>query len=692
MGPSKKMTKQPSLIALLMIRNEEKIIRRCLASLVDHVDAVCVCDTGSTDRTIERVVSFFATRPLVPYQVAQYEWKNFGESRTESFMRCRDFAQGLGWRLSTTYAIVLDADMTLDLPAGLEFPRNQLTAEGHMLNQQNGNLTYSNTRLLQLSAAWKCTGVTHEYWDGYACPLIPESLVRIRDIGDGGCKDDKYPRDKALLEQGLINEPGNVRYMFYLAQTLKDQGDHTAALAMFRRRIKAGAWAQEVWYSMFQMAKIYDDLRQYPKMEYWAQKAYELDPARSENLYLLARRFRSLSQNHKAWHYMKLGLSIALPATTPLFLDTECYHRNFLYEKTLLNYYVQPSRRRENLMELVAHCNSYGSHPCYINLLHYVDSVPFVDCAPLAVPAIEGFFASSVSVVPCGDTLLANVRYVNYRIDSKGNYIILNNAPVRTRNVFVRHNGQLWQSDAEATEMTADEPPVGNCRIQGIEDLRLFGSTGNLRFVGTSMEYCASRRLSMVSGRYNTDTHRLEDVQYLASPDGLGPVGCEKNWIPLGDVLGVKDDDLGVKNNHYVYRWHPLTVVRSNGSAGTGIVHESQTPKFFENVRGSSGFVQWRDTLLCLVHVVQDITPRKYYHMLVRLTRPSAAPGDFGDLALHSYTLPFFFLDNAIEYVLGCALSRTHQDQLSVFLSRNDADPTVVLLDLDQVEFHAELK
>ena len=47
-----------NIILLLMIKNEERIIQRCLSHALPHVDAVSILDTGSTDHTIERCRSF----------------------------------------------------------------------------------------------------------------------------------------------------------------------------------------------------------------------------------------------------------------------------------------------------------------------------------------------------------------------------------------------------------------------------------------------------------------------------------------------------------------------------------------------------------------------------------------------------------------------------------------------------------
>ena len=676
----------PKLISVLMIKNEEKIIARCIQSMEPHVDAFCFCDTGSTDNTIIKIHEYFAQTGQFkkPYKIYEYPWKNFGESRSESFLCCRKYANDLGWDWGNTYALVLDADMQLVVPNGTVFPRHVLAGEaGYLLVQENSNLRYENTRLLRLSSNWKCTGVTHEYWDGYSASSISHDLVFIRDVGDGGCKDDKFPRDKALLQQGLLDDPTNVRYMFYLAQTLKDLGELKASTAMYRRRIKAGAWPQEVWYSMFQIANNYANLKKYHKMEYWAMKAYVYDKTRAENIYLLTRIFRTIGQNYKAWHYMQLGLSIALPpAAGTLFIDLDSYHKNFLYEKTILNYYVQPHRRDDSLKDLIVHINSFGTQPAIINLVHYVDPVPLgKKIEGLLFPKVIGFYPSSISLLSVSpSSIIANVRFVNYKIGPAGNYIV--SGKVNTRNFVVQYNRTaLPLTGGSVVEMTVDaktgSPGVTDAWVLGVEDIRIFLSShspGTIRFIGTSLEYSNCKKIRQVTGIYDITKGLLQNLVCLDPPQPLSrDVECEKNWVPFEG-----------NGSKFIYSWCPLRIINASDPSFTYIVSESATPTFFENVRGSSNFLRHgpEGLQIGIVHVVQHLTPRKYYHMIVAVNIDSVT----GAAKLLSYSLPFYFYQNAIEYVLGIALGSS-ADELIVAVSSNDADPSFCTIDLSKIKF-----
>jgi hypothetical protein len=205
------------IIVTIMIKNEERIIKRCIDRALAIADAICISDTGSTDKTLEILEAYLPTLNI-PAKVAHHTWKNFGHNRTLSFQASQQYCSELGWNPEFTYGLLLDGDMNFVMTEN--FNKSNLTANGYRIIQRNGSLEYYNTRFVKLAHNWRCVGVTHEYWDGADCEAL--ETVYIDDVGDGGCKDDKFIRDERLLKQGLEEEPNNERYMFYLAQTLKD--------------------------------------------------------------------------------------------------------------------------------------------------------------------------------------------------------------------------------------------------------------------------------------------------------------------------------------------------------------------------------------------------------------------------------------------------------------------------------------
>ena len=184
------------IILISIIKNEEKIIKRCLTSILPLIDGICITDTGSTDKTVEIVDEYFK-QINIPAKLYHDEWENFGHNRSNSFLNGLDFCKELGWDLNKTYGLLLDADMNLVIE---NFNKDELTMNGYNIIQENSSLEYYNTRFLKMSFNWKCIGVTHEYWNGENLGTITKDKIYINDVGDGGCKSDKTPRDIRLLE------------------------------------------------------------------------------------------------------------------------------------------------------------------------------------------------------------------------------------------------------------------------------------------------------------------------------------------------------------------------------------------------------------------------------------------------------------------------------------------------------------
>jgi glycosyltransferase involved in cell wall biosynthesis len=88
-----------------MIKNEEKILKRCLDALVGIVDAFCICDTGSTDTTKDIALEFLKTHDGC---LTEEPFKNFGYNRTVSFVNAKQYLNDTKWNLNDTYGLLLD--------------------------------------------------------------------------------------------------------------------------------------------------------------------------------------------------------------------------------------------------------------------------------------------------------------------------------------------------------------------------------------------------------------------------------------------------------------------------------------------------------------------------------------------------------------------------------------------------------
>jgi hypothetical protein len=84
-------------------------------------------------------------------------------------------------------------------------------------------------------------------------------------------------------------------------------------------------------------------------------------------------------------------------------------------------------------------------------------------------------------------------------------------------------------------------------------------------------------------------------------------------------------------------------------------------------MRGSSNLVEDGGYYYGIVHCVMYTAPRKYYHMVVKINGSNDH--------IVGYSHPFFFLNNAIEYVLGF---EKQGDTYTAIVSQNDRNPVLV--------------
>ncbi len=638
------------IVLVLMIRNESRIIERCLKAVEGIVDAFCVHDTGSSDNTCDLVEEFLTTHNGC---LTRSDWKDFGYNRTRSFQTARDYVRDtLKWDLDKTYGLLLDADMVFEAGTLRE---QQLGELAYTIIQCNGDIDYPNCRLIRLDHEWVCKGVTHEYWDGPTKPLTKE-ICWINDRNDGGCKSDKFERDARLLEKGLQDEPDNVRYMFYLAQTYHCLGRHEDAIRMYKKRYNAGGWDEERWYSLYMIGQTYLTLGDVPKFEQYMLRARAHRPHRAEPLYKLAKYFREKSEHYKSYQYVLMGRDLPL-SSDALFIETNVYTDLFHYEETICLYYL--NRKREGLRKSMEYLLTKHMHIDSVlkNMNFYVEPVGKVyQNHPIQRDLLgRDYHPSSICSFE-GNHL---VRFVNYSITHTGGYDMKqgNYSPdhaVRTQNVVFTPDGTIVKMRDESVTL-----PRRKHHILGLEDVRVYrNAKGVLRFVSTSSEY--SENIRIVTGELDIEKGDYNNTTVVESPLNSQ---CEKNWIPVNGT-----DDI-------IYSWNPLRVahLEKNNLVFDKVI---ETPDFFRHLRGSAVPIQVKDELWCLVHYVEYCMPRKYFHCIVVLDPTTYQP--------KRLSLPFVFRNEGIEYCLSMTQVK---NELEFLFSSWDDNPCITRTPMSSLEW-----
>lgn len=660
-----------------MIKNESKIIERCIGNALDHVDAISILDTGSTDNTVEiceKVLSACGK----PYKISVEPFKTFGYNRTISFKKAQELCTELGWDAQTTYGMAVDADMVIKpSPSFKDF---KMTLNGYNVIQANGNIKYYNTRFMKCGFPWTCVGATHEYWSGDPTGKIPYEVFFIDDKNDGGCKSDKFERDVRLLTQDIADNPKNDRAHYYLGQSLKDLGKFQEAIDMFKKRISLGGWIEEVWYSHYQIAKCYEHMKNEFKMEAWMNKAFQFHPRRAEPMYYLTRYFREKSQHYKAHHYYLKGKDIPYPRDDVLFIEDQVYNGLFDYENTIIACYVTGKTKQDSLCDLVSYLNRnipFSVNNVWDNLHYYTEPLNGKTYGGVysrfLIKDQEQYKVSSCSLIPYSNDpmrrYLMNTRYVNYFINPSGAYHMrCPDGIVRTKNGYVYLN-EDYQPTGDVTMMTENYTRYGS-NIEGLEDVRIFQHDGKTRFMASSKNIVNNDTIVIAYGDYLADQNKMENVVVLQGPR-YEP--CQKNWIYVENSY-LRDIPVSRGRVNVIYGWNPLEIGAVNDQ-NTLVIHTTYpTPTIFSRFRGSSRLVEANGTLYTVVHFVKYSQPRCYYHSVIQFNRETMKP--------KAFAAPFSFCEPKIEYCLGFDI----QKEMATFVfSRNDCDPSMIRLPLSSL-------
>ncbi|GEB60770.1 tetratricopeptide repeat-containing glycosyltransferase [Streptomyces gardneri] len=315
---------QSSICLCMIVKNEAKVIERCLDSVRGLVDTWVISDTGSTDGTQDLIRTALDG---IPGELREEPWVNFGHNRSRNIAHARGRAD---------YLLLLDADHVLRQDG----PLPDLTSDAYMIRHE-GSLEYRIKRLVRGGLPWRYEGVTHEYLtaDRDHEQRNLDVLV-IEDHADGGSRHDKFERDARLLGAELERDPANPRTVFYLAQTMRDMGRTDEAVTLYERRAAMGGWGEEVYYSLLQSGVLRGEAGDWPSAMDALTRAWESRPERLEACYELVARLRT-KRRYRAAHAI---VSAVLDGERPddlLFMQPWVYRWGLLFEYSITAYWTR---------------------------------------------------------------------------------------------------------------------------------------------------------------------------------------------------------------------------------------------------------------------------------------------------------------------------------------------------------------
>ncbi len=636
----------PTLCLNMIVKNESKIITRLFDSVISIIDCYCICDTGSTDDTIQIIENYFKDKGITG-KVVQEPFKNFCHNRTFALKECVGMSD---------YILLLDADMILDVKKFDKYILN--SADAFNVLQGNDSFYYQNMRIIRNNGLFKYTGVTHEYIDSppnTSVKSIDKDIIFIKDIGDGGCKNNKFERDIQLLTDGIKEEPNNGRYYFYLANSFHDLGRYDEAINSYKKRIELGGWKEEIWYSYYRIGMCYLKQNKMSDALWYIMEGYNFYPDRLEGLYEIMNYFRNNGKNRSAlaiYNMCKDYLDVNKNRNDYLFLHNDVYKYKLFYEYTIIAYYVDIKNINDEIIKIMNYItDGFEFTNLLTNMKFYKDvlvpKIKFIFDNKI-IKNINNeditFYSSSSCLIKNENNngYKMNTRYVNYYINDEGYYLNCDKHII-TSNKITEFNSDFNIINEQMLELEFD-----GRRYIGVEDVRIFYDKykDKLIYIGTGFQ--KNNNIGIVYGDYDLESNKLV-VNELKQ--NFNNSSCEKNWV----FVDYKND------NCIIYDWYPLKICKLHGDNIITVSETKDMPKIFSKVRGSTcGFnyrkkigennngnikISIEETEIWFVgHIVSYEQPRHYYHIISVFD---------SEMNLLRYSAPFKFEGEPIEYCLS---------------------------------------
>lgn len=650
------MTEIPRICLNMIVKNESKIILRLLDSVIDVIDTYYICDTGSTDNTIEIIETFFQNKQIQG-QIVQEPFRDFGYNRTFALNACNN--------VLAEYILLLDADMVFWKKPDISLKKMLLKTnmDAYYIFQGSDTYYYKNIRIVRNNVGFSYWGVTHEYVkhpENTTIFQLEKDIAFIKDIGDGGAKTDKFLRDIRLLEKGLEELPNNDRYLFYLANSYKDSNQYEKAIETFEKRIKVGGWIEEIWHSHYSKGKCWKLLGNMNNAIISWMDAFQAYPNRIENLFEIIEHYRYEGKNQLSYFFYCIADRMRKTHTARdyLFMQKDIYDYRLDYELSILGYYVNLDNHDLKLVSMKVLSNPFVKDntiaSVFSNYKFYTEKAIDADTKLLqqnnlgnvlktiGVDCLRenpGFVSSTPSFIFRKDgSLIVNVRLVNYHINEKGGYE--NPGTIHTINVIaeLEYVTPLYIGEWKKTrEVILDYDKNMDNRYIGLEDIRLFYSQSNQLYYNANRGIENYMAVEMGEIDYSDENVITTKKNVLLEKEVQQKI--EKNWV----FFSVSDTKIKM-----IYNWYPVIlgeIIEEN--IFKEISRDEKVPPFFKHIRGSCNGIFMPDVnetwFLC--HLVSYEERRYYYHILVALDSDTGC--------LKRYTRLFTFEKEKVEYVLG---------------------------------------
>lgn len=350
------MTTEYELTVCMIVKNEAARIHITFDSVMPHVDAAIVIDTGSEDNTMQ-VITELCRKHNKPLHMTQVPFVNFEVTRNELLLYANEL---------TRWMLLFDAHDELLHPETL---RSQLDEKYDIMHVKQqwyfgtSSTNYNNTRLVHTRRGHLYKYPVHEvimrYSDNELKNYFGNRVYKLEQRNDetqlgyikdvviyqDRTKDDdkslkRLPRDRDMLVQYLRKHNNDPRATFYLADTYFGLLDYKNAIKYYRKRYNnSEGFYEEIYLSLMKCANCHKHLGQHHEALELYERAWN-DFKRAEPLIDIALHYASKEDFWNAYMRASTACKVPYPHHHISFVDNELYRYKRWNVLGIIAYYV----------------------------------------------------------------------------------------------------------------------------------------------------------------------------------------------------------------------------------------------------------------------------------------------------------------------------------------------------------------